>query len=318
MCSPVWRTCDAAADAISKESWVSLEKKTLLWSGLEKFGDVHATVDWGKSSIGQCVHDTCRFNLSSATKLEQVTVKDRKKREVNECQVQSSSVSRVPSPAAPPAAKRLLYTLGVIHYKTKYVWCCKTEKAKHPESKLKLISYDHAWASFKSHTVALDDQVMRDRINCLIESAGDQPYALEIRYHHKCWLKHVRTDQKMSDDDKLPLMNNVSLRESRTIFFDHIRAIIFEEHELRSLQSLLRDYSSIVSRYNDIIAELHDNDNDFPKQNSEYIDIDELLKTKYKCENCKYACLHLNICSLPSKLAKLEITLYRNIALCFT
>ena len=34
-----------------------------------------------------------------------------------------------------------------------------------------------------------------------------------------------------------------------TIFFYHIRAIIFEEHELRSLQSLLRDYSSIVSRY---------------------------------------------------------------------
>ena len=52
--------------------------------------------------------------------------------------------------------------------------------------------------------MALDDQVMRDRINCLIESAGDQPYALEIRYHHKCWLKHVRTYQKMSDDDKLP------------------------------------------------------------------------------------------------------------------
>ena len=97
--------------------------------------------------------------------------------------------------------------------------------------------------------MALDDQVMRDRINCLIESAGDQPYALEIRYHHKCWLKHVRTYQKMSDDDKLPLMNNVSLREAQTIFFDHIRAIIFEEHELRSPQSLLRDYSSIVSRY---------------------------------------------------------------------
>ena len=97
--------------------------------------------------------------------------------------------------------------------------------------------------------MALDDQVLRGRINCLIESAGDQPYALVIRYHHKCWLKHVRTDQKMSDDDKLPLMNNVNLREAQIIFLDRIRAIIFEEHELRLLQSLLRDYSSIMSRY---------------------------------------------------------------------
>ena len=59
----------------------------------------------------------------------------------------------------------------------------------------------------------------------------------------------VRTYQKMSDNEKLPLMNNVSLREVQTIFFDHIRVIIFEEHELRSLQSLRRDYSSIASRY---------------------------------------------------------------------
>ena len=175
MSSPVRRTCDEAADAISKESWVSLEKKALLiWSDLDKFGDVHANVDWGKGPIGQCVHDTCRLNLSSAKKLKQATV-GQKKQEVNECQAQSSSVSRVPSPTAAPAAKRLRSTLGVIHDRTKCVWCCKTETAKHPESKLKLISSVHACASFKSHvrwpwTISY---VMRDRINCLIESAGD-------------------------------------------------------------------------------------------------------------------------------------------------
>lgn len=239
--------CDKAACAISAALWANLEQKALLWSGLDKFGTVHSTVDWGKGPCGQCVHDTCRFSLSSAKKLE-LAIKRKKKQEV-ECQAQSSSVSDVPSPTGPPAAKRLRSTLGAIHDKTKCVWCCKAETTKHPESKLNLISYDHAWAAFKSHTVALDDPVMRDRINCLIDSAGDQPYALEIRYHHKCWLKHVRTYQKMTDDDKLPLMNNVSLREAQTIFFDLIRFIIFEEHELRSLQSLLRDYTSIVSRY---------------------------------------------------------------------
>ncbi|KAJ8341915.1 hypothetical protein SKAU_G00342060 [Synaphobranchus kaupii] len=50
-------------------------------------------------------------------------------------------------------------------------------------------------------------------------------------------------------NDKLPHMHNVTLREAQTIFFDHIRTVIFEEHELRSLQSLLRDYSSIISRF---------------------------------------------------------------------
>ncbi len=30
---------------------------------------------------------------------------------------------------------------------------------------------------------------MRDRINCLIYSAADQPYALEIRYHCKCCVR---------------------------------------------------------------------------------------------------------------------------------
>ncbi len=44
-------------------------------------------------------------------------------------------------------------------------------------------------------------------------------------------------------------MQKITLCEAQTIFFDHIRKVIFEEHELRSLQSLLRDYSSIIAQY---------------------------------------------------------------------
>ena len=33
------------------------------------------------------------------------------------------------------------------------------------------------------------------------------------------------------------------------MFFDYIGKVVFEEHELRSLQSLLRDYRSIISQY---------------------------------------------------------------------
>ena len=90
---------------------------------------------------------------------------------------------------------------------------------------------------------------MRDRINCLINYAADDPYAIEIRYHNKCWLKYVRSYQKMSDDDKLPHTHKLNLREAQTIFYEHIRTVIFEEHELRSVQSLLRDYNSIISMF---------------------------------------------------------------------
>lgn len=67
---------------------------------------------------------------------------------------------------------------------------------------------------------------------------------MHFRYHLKCWLKYVRNNQKMSEDDKLPYMHNVTLREAQTIFFDHIRTVMLKEYELRSLQSLLREYNS--------------------------------------------------------------------------
>lgn len=97
--------------------------------------------------------------------------------------------------------------------------------------------------------MALEDKKVRDRINCVIGYALDDPSATEMRYHNKCWLKYVRRSQKMNEDDKLPHMNNVNLHEAQTVFFDHIRTIIFEEHELKSFQSLIKDYSSIISRY---------------------------------------------------------------------
>ncbi|KAK7065892.1 hypothetical protein SK128_018960 [Halocaridina rubra] len=53
----------------------------------------------------------------------------------------------------------------------------------------------------------------------------------------------------MSEDDKLPRMHNITFHEAETMFFDHIRIVIFEEHYLRSLQSLLHDYKSILSWY---------------------------------------------------------------------
>ena len=46
------------------------------------------------------------------------------------------------------------------------------------------------WYSFKSHTIYLEDDVMRNRILAIIDSTQD-PFAIEIRYHHSCRMKYV-------------------------------------------------------------------------------------------------------------------------------
>ncbi len=175
-------------------------------------------VIWDNGPSGQCVHDSCRLTLSSYNILDQA--KQRQKRIVA-----NTSLSMTPSTSYSDLSvealsyKRLWSSLGVIHDKTKCLWCCKGESKKHPETRLILLSYDYAWAAFKSHTVAVEDQVMGDQINCMIDSAVEQPSAIEIRYHLKCWLKYVRSYQKMNDDDKLPRMQNVTHPEPQTVFF---------------------------------------------------------------------------------------------------
>lgn len=144
--------------------------------------------------------------------------------------------------------KRLRSSIGIIHDKHLCVWCRKGDDTKH-NNQLFLLSYDNAWAAFKRHTVIIDDQDTRDRIHCLIENVGENPYAIEMRYHKVCWLNHVRKYQNLTDDDKIPLLQNATFREAVTGFIDHVRAVIFQEHELRSLQSLLSDYRLILSKY---------------------------------------------------------------------
>ena len=48
---------DEATDFITPtERWETLKKKALSWSGLDKFGDVHVTVDWNKRPVVSMMH----------------------------------------------------------------------------------------------------------------------------------------------------------------------------------------------------------------------------------------------------------------------
>ena len=94
----------------------------------------------------------------------------------------------------------------------------------------------------------LQDDAMRNRINCLIDSITD-PFSTEIRYHHKCGLKYVGQYQKMSVEEKLPLMHDVTYREAQTMFIDHVRQVVFVDYKIITLQGLLREYKSIMGTY---------------------------------------------------------------------
>ena len=63
------------------ERWENIKRNTMLWKGLDKFGDVHKTVDWDKGPTGHYVHEACRLTLCSAMKLEQA-IKRQTKRDV--------------------------------------------------------------------------------------------------------------------------------------------------------------------------------------------------------------------------------------------
>ena len=125
------------------------------------------------------------------------------------------------------------------------VWCMKPEDERHLErtGRWFLLSYTLAWNVFRCHTVVLQDDAMRNRIKCLIDSITD-PFSTEFRYHHKGWLKKVGQYQKMSEEEKLPLMHDVTY-----MFIDHVRQVVFVDHEIITLQGLLREYKSVMGTY---------------------------------------------------------------------
>jgi len=66
------KLCDEANDSISSiERWETIKQKALLWSELDKFRNIYATVDWNNGAAGQYVHDSCRLTLCNSKKLKQ-------------------------------------------------------------------------------------------------------------------------------------------------------------------------------------------------------------------------------------------------------
>ena len=142
-----------------------------------------------------------------------------------------------------------------LYIKTKCVWCKEEEAIRHQrrsQGKLSRINTYSAWNNFKRYAFLIEDRELRGRLTLLDESTSvlSDPFANDIMYHHACWLKYItHTNQNFRRSENTKNLQNIYLSEARTLFFRHVDSVIFNEHEIRSLQSLLADYKRIISDF---------------------------------------------------------------------
>ena len=224
------KTCNPD-DTISVDKWKSLETKTALWKGLDKYGDVNENVPWTDGPDGFHMCENCYLTLSSTRKLDQARNRQEKGKkrpdltehlplaEENQCQ---------------SSAKRLRSSIdGSLQPKNTCVWCLVGADTRHPDRKnavLSRISTLSAWREFKRHTVRLENETLRSRLTMLVESisALTDAFAADIYYHKHCWLQYV--------------VNTQSKRRRRYIF----RVCLTQRCKLCFCAKLTRSYFLIM------------------------------------------------------------------------
>ena len=81
---------------------------------------------------------------------------------------------------------------------------------------------------------------MKSRLETFIASCTD-PMASQVRYHKSCWMKYVCGGSQKKQEDY-----HVDENQAKEIFLNHVRNIIFEENEPRTLKGLLQDFNQIL------------------------------------------------------------------------
>ena len=104
----------------------------------------------------------------------------------------------------------------------------------------------------------INETELMDRIQQVIESVSalSDPFAADIRYHPKCWQHYVSNIGRVFESVTTMDVQSATLQEARGVFFKHVDNVIFVEHEIRSLQSLLNDYKHIVGDYGYSVGEM--------------------------------------------------------------
>jgi len=237
--------CDENKSNTTPESWDNLKTLAQQWHHLDRFGTVYDTVNWDAGPQNMFFHKICKITFSSKRHIQLAIKRRDKSLAAEEILQEESSCSASCSVERPQRLSRA--ASGVIHDKNCCVWCMKPEDEKHPtRDRWHIMQTMDAWYAFKAHTVYLQDIRMRDRILTIIDAIPD-PFAAEIRYHRSCWKKYV-SPSKSSEDGQLHVQD-IRLSEVREMFFKHVRLVVFEEHELRTLQSLLSDYKALLRNF---------------------------------------------------------------------
>ena len=249
-----------SSDTITEGKWSKLQQKAESWVGLDKFGTIFKDTLWENGPLGFYMHNSCYITVCSNRSLDQA--KNRKEKEglIRPSQDQVDEAVEEDS-CQSPEPKRLRSSIdGPLSCKDKCVWCRKGPDKKHPNRKtpkLLRISTLSGWRQFKRHTVLVEDEEIRARLSKIVESteALSDPFAADIMYHHLCWMEYVANNNKF-DQDKAVHIQNVTYLEMKHIFLRKVDNIIFIEHEIRSLQSLLLEYKNVASEHGFLVGNI--------------------------------------------------------------
>ena len=85
-------------------------------------------------------------------------------------------------------------------------------------------------------------------------SALTDAFAADIYYHKHCWMQYVVNTQMRKDEEMH--LQGVSYSEMQTLFLRKVDEIIFTDHEIRSLQSLLQEYKDTANEYGFTVGDL--------------------------------------------------------------
>ena len=243
-CDESCSTADSIEN-ITEEKWENIQKKLLEWKGLDKFGNVYEQINWSNGHKYLYMHKSCYTDLSNTRKLEQS-----KKRKLKLEEESKKDEISEPGCSAP---KQTRSATGLLHALNKCVFCMGSKSKNKGRQKyiVNLLSTEEAWEKFKVCTQYMNDTAMCNRLSILISSIPDfkSAVASKIQYHKSCYLEHVTHPLQQSQSDTSLNHKQFSLQEAQGVFFEMVNQVIFQDHEFRSVQSLLRDYTRIINSY---------------------------------------------------------------------
>ena len=101
-----------------------------------------------------------------------------------------------------------------------------------------------SWRHICACTPFLKDKEMRERILAMIALfPEDDPFAADIHYHKKCWVKHITNTSTKKRRDHVKC---ITKREVDAVFIDHVQRTICRLNEPRTLKSLINDYQNFL------------------------------------------------------------------------